>query len=244
MHQPALGVIYDICSFLQQAADKYRQLAGPEFQHFKKVSTPFCNDKIARPVDNEAESKGKFEPIASRVLMKFLFVARLASFELLRAVQGFASRVTKWSTDCDKALHRLVCYVNSTIHLKMQSFIGDDVKACKLWLFADSDHAGEEDNKSTSGGFLVLVGPTTYYPPAAFSKKQTSIAVSSTEAEVVCANVALRALGLPSSAPWAVLQDAGGDTPSTITRLIAAFASKPLPKDPDQSFNTITSSGH
>ena len=142
--------------------------------------------------------------------MKLLFAARMARYDLLRAVQGLASRVTKWSTDCDKALHRLMCYVNSTIHYKMSGFIGDDIKSCKLWLFADSDHAGEHDNKSTSGSFLCLVGPNTYFPLSAFSKKQTSIALSSTEAEVVCANIALRSLGLPSSAIWSVLQNAGG----------------------------------
>ena len=93
-------------SFLYQAVDKYRQLAGPEFQQVKKVSTPFHDDKIARPIDTEVESKGKLAPIASRVLMQLLFAARMARFHLLRAVQGFASRVAKWSTDCDEALHR------------------------------------------------------------------------------------------------------------------------------------------
>ena len=78
----------------------------------------------------------------------------------------------------------------------MSGFIGDDIKSCKLWLFADSDHAGEHDNRSTSGSFLCLVGPNTYFPLSAFSKKQTSTALSSTEAEVVCANIALRSLGL------------------------------------------------
>ena len=115
MYQPTRGVVYDMSSFLQQAVDKYRQLAGPEFQHLKKVSTPFYDDKIARPVDTEAESKGKLSPIASRILMKLLFAARMARFDLLRAVQGLASRVTKWSVDCDKALHRLVCYVKDAI---------------------------------------------------------------------------------------------------------------------------------
>ena len=101
MYRPTRGVIYDMSSFLQEAVDKYRQLAGPEFQHLKKVSTPFYDDKIARPVDTEAECKGKLAPIASRVLMKLLFAARMARFDLLRAVQGLASRVTKWSVDCD-----------------------------------------------------------------------------------------------------------------------------------------------
>ena len=58
--------------------------------------------------------RGKLAPIASRVLMKLLFAARMARYDLLRAVQGLASRVTKWSSDCDKALHRLMCYVDST----------------------------------------------------------------------------------------------------------------------------------
>ena len=211
MYAPTKQVVYDMSSFLQQAVDRYKELTGPEWHHLKKVTTPFYDDKIARPTDAEAEPKGKLAPIASRVLMKLLFAARMARFDLLRAVQGLASRITKWSTDCDKALHRLMCYVASTLDHRMSCFIGDDLKDCKLWLFADSDHAGEHDNKSTSGGFLALVGPNTYFPLSAFSKKQTSTALSSTEAEVVCANVSLRALGLPSSALWSVLLNAGGD---------------------------------
>ena len=142
--------------------------------------------------------------------MKLLFAARVARHDLLRAVQGLASRVIRRSMDCDKALHRLMCYVKSTIHYKRSGVIGDDIKSCKLWLFADSDQAGEHDSKSTSGSFLCLVGPNTYFPLSAFSKKQTSIALSSTEAEVVCANIALRSLGLPSSAIWSVLQNVRG----------------------------------
>ena len=84
----------------------------------------------------------------------------------------------------------------------MSGLIGEDIQQCKLWLLADSDHAGERDSKSTSGSFLCLVGPNTYFPLAAFGKHQTSIFLSSTEAEVVCENRALRSLGLPSSAIW------------------------------------------
>ena len=58
---------------------------------------------------------------------------------------------------------------------------------------------------------MVLIGPNTYFPLTAFSKKQTSVSISSTEAEVVAANISLRAVGLPSSGLWAYLQNAGGD---------------------------------
>ena len=245
MYKPAREVVYDMSSFLKQAVEKYKSLVSPEFRDLKHVSTPFADDRIARPAEAESGSTGKLAPIASRVLMKLLFAARMARYDLLRAVQGLASRVTKWSMDCDKALHRLMCYVNSTIHYKMSGVIGDEIKSCKLWLFADSDHAGEHDSKSTSGSFLCLVGPNTYFPLAAFSKKQTSVALSSTEAEVVCANVALRSLGLPSSASWSVLQNAGGvgtnaHKPTALGRDAKRFS---CAKHPDKSLSMVEYEG-
>ena len=84
----------------------------------------------------------------------------------------------------------------------MSGFIGDAINDCQLWLFCDSDFAGEFDAKSTAGCALFLVGPNTYYPLNAFSKKQTSITMSSTESEVVAANRGIRAQGLPSLSLW------------------------------------------
>ena len=131
-------VEYDMRQFLQQCIDRYVELAGPNVK-FKKVSTPFPDDKIARPIMDEAEARGELQPIASRVLMKVLFAARMARFDLLRATQGLASRVTKWSPDCDKSLHRLMCYIHTTLDRTMVGFVGDSPEACKTWLFADSD---------------------------------------------------------------------------------------------------------
>ena len=142
--------------------------------------------------------------------MKILFSARMARYNLLRAVQGrLAARVTKWSTDCDKALHRPICYIHSNLDYELKAFAGDKISECRLWCLADADHAGEYDNKSTTGCFLVLIGPNTYFPLTAFSKKQTSVSVSSTEAEVVAANISLRSVGLPSCGLWAYLQNVG-----------------------------------
>ena len=191
-------VQYDMRGFLQQCLDRYRELA-PDAAAFKKVATPFHEERIARPVEAETEPSGRLQSIASKVLMKVLFAARMARYDFLRATQGLASRVTKWSPECDVALHRLMCYIASTLGHVMVSFVGDEPKDCKLWLFADADHAGEHDSRSTTGCVLALVGPNTYFPLTAFSKKQTSTAMSSTEAEVVAANLATRSVGLPSS---------------------------------------------
>ena len=93
-------------------------------------------------------------------------------------------------------MHWLVSYINCTKHHFLEGFIGDAFDQCQLWLFADADHAGEHDSKSTSGSAIVLVGPNTSLPLNAFSKKQTVVAISSTEAEVVAANHSMRAEGI------------------------------------------------
>ena len=154
------------------------------------------------PLVTKLNAGGELQAIASRVLMKVLFAARVAHFDLLRT--------TEWSKECDIALHRLMCYIHSTIDVVQSGFTGDDPKNCKLWLFADSDHAGEHDSRSTSGCILAMVGPNTYFPLTAFSKKQTATGMSSTEAEVISANLAIRTVGLPSSCRWQVIRQAGG----------------------------------
>ena len=197
MAKPVNLVRYDMSNFLESCVENYCKLAKVSPSSLKEVPTPFTDAGIARPTLSEDEKPGKLQPVASKILMKILFAARMARFDLLRATQSLASRVTKWSVECDVALHRLVAYINCTKHHFLEGFIGDSFDKCQLWLFADADHAGEHDSKSTSGSAIVLVGPNTYYPLNAFSKKQTVVAISSTEAEVVAANHSMRAEGIP-----------------------------------------------
>ena len=75
--------------------------------------------------------------------MKVLFAARVARWDLLRATQSLAPRVTEWSPDCDLGLRRLVCYINSSFDVMMSGFIGDSIMDCRFRLFSDSDFAGE-----------------------------------------------------------------------------------------------------
>ena len=197
MAKPVNLVRYDMSDFMASCVENYCKLAKVSPSSLKEVPTPFTEAGIARPTLSEDEKPGKLQPVASKILMKILFAARMARFDLLRATQSLASRVTKWSVECDVALHRLVSYINSSKDHFLEGFIGDSFDECQLWLFADADHAGEHDSKSTSGSAIALVGPNTYYPLNAFSKKQTVVAISSTEAEVVAANHSMRAEGIP-----------------------------------------------
>ena len=114
---------YDMRDFLVSCVDRYCELVPKVYQKsLKHVATPFHDNRVARPAE-EGEPQGKLQPIASRVLMKILFAARMARWDLLRATQSLASLVTKWSRDCDAALHRLVCCIKSSLDIRMQGFI-------------------------------------------------------------------------------------------------------------------------
>ena len=125
MAKPVNLVRYDMSNFLESCVENYCKLAKVSPSSLKEVPTPFTDAGIARPTLSEDEKPGKLQPVASKILMKILFAARMARFDLLRATQSLASRVTKWSVECDVALHRLVAYINCTKHHFLEGFIGD-----------------------------------------------------------------------------------------------------------------------
>ena len=146
------------------------------------------------------------KPIASRVLMKILYCARMCRYDLLRATCALACRVTKWTKTCDRRLHRLVCYILHSLDRKMIGWIADPVEDLTLALYSDADFAGDPDSmKSTSGVFLALIGPSSFVPLGAVSKKQTCVSHSTPEAELVAADLAVRAEGLPALTLWEVV---------------------------------------
>ena len=54
-------------------------------------------------------------PMAAKFLMKVFYAARVCRPDLLRAITSLACTMTKWSADCDRRLHRLMCYVKGTV---------------------------------------------------------------------------------------------------------------------------------
>eukprot|EP00971_Amphidinium_carterae_P095328 1885995-Amphidinium_carterae.1 len=98
----------------------------------------------------------------------------MARFDLLRPVNVLASAITKWTKGCDKALWRLMSYIDSSKDLKIVAEVGDDVKDIQAQLFADADFAGcPFSARSTSGVYFAMMGKHTHVPIAAVSKRQT-----------------------------------------------------------------------
>ena len=152
---------------------------------------------------NDFPDRGRLAPVAARILMKILYGARCARLDLLRAVSHLACYFTKWTSQCDKRLHQLVCYINSTLHYRMVGWIGDGLTALQPHLFADADFAGcVETQRSTSGLHLAIRGPNSCFPIAGVSKRQTCVSHSTPEAEMVSMDHALRHCGLPCLDLW------------------------------------------
>jgi len=137
--------------------------------------------------------------------MKIRFGARLAR-DPLRPACALARMVTGCVSACDAKLHRLMCYVNSSLHLKMVGWVGDDIKNLNPHILAGAGIAGDKkDSKRTCVVLLGIFGPDTRMPLTAVYKKQYAVSHSTPEAEIVAADLALRTLGLPALELWVII---------------------------------------
>ena len=90
--------------------------------------------------------------------------------------------------------------------LDWSSTIQDKPEDLELRLFVDAGFASDKSTaRSTSGGFLALSGPSSFFPLVWISKRQTSTSRSTTESEVVSLVHSLYQEGLPALLLWELL---------------------------------------
>ena len=103
-------------------------------------------------------------------------------------------------------LHRLACYIKTTLSYRQYAWVGDSKDDLSLHLYTDADLASDpEDSRSTSGAYFALVGPRTHVPLGHRSKRQTAVSHSSTESELVSADHGLKCIGMPALDLWELL---------------------------------------
>ena len=145
------------------------------------------------------ETQGKLGKIAARVLMKILYAARHSRPDLMRVTTYLASKVNKWTPGCDVDLHKLMCYIVSTMHFCQIGYIGDDDCDLEISCYGDADFSGDKtDCKSTTGAFICISGKFTRFPIGALSRKHNVVSHSTTEAEIVAFSHAIRMEGIPT----------------------------------------------
>ncbi len=92
--------------------------------------------------NNKPQIKGRLAEHAACILMKCLYGARMARFDLLRAITSLACQLTRWTPECDRKLHRLMCYIHTSKHLRMIGYVGDKINEVQRHLFAGADFSG------------------------------------------------------------------------------------------------------
>ncbi len=211
------AIRYEMTGFFKQCVDVYCDLANVEHKTLRKVATPSLDDHQLKPDDFEHE--GALSKDAAKIIMKALYGARLVRYELLWPICSIARQVSKWTIACDKRLLRLMSYIYHTLDHSLESFVGDDPALCRPVVYSDADFAGDLNTaKSTSGAYVAIAGPNTFAPVTAICKKQTCVSHSSTESEIVAAELAVRTEGLQILTFW-----------NTVTKL---FSEQQLVRDP------------
>ena len=151
---------YQMHGAAEKCVERYLELAEKTHKDLKKFTTPCIDDHQLDPCDGL--KRGEMKEECAKIVLKALYCARMNRTDLLWTVNSLAREVTRWNVNCDKRLHRLVCYMHSTIDMQMECWVGDDPKDCQLALFADASFVSWlGDSKSTSGAILLLMGPNT-----------------------------------------------------------------------------------
>ena len=179
--------------------------------------TPMCAKRGLENIRNEKdalfdpnqrgakndEGEGQLSSMAAMMLMTILYSTRVARFDLFKIIAFLAKRITRWDAKCDRRLHRLMCFVWSTIDDQMVGWIGDEPHVLGLHLFCDASLTEcPYTMRSTSGVHLDVQGPNSRFPLAGASNQQTSIAQSSPEAEMVSLHGGLKMRGVPGLIIW------------------------------------------
>ena len=91
--------------------------------------------------------------------MKVFYAARVARFDLLRAVGHLSRFLTKWTDECDLRLDKLMRYIKTTLHYRMTGWVGDDIRSINLHLYADANFRSPQRRGTThqlpAGGTLL-----------------------------------------------------------------------------------------
>ena len=166
---------------------KYCELANKTTEQLYKVATP-CMD------DHQFRRRRKW--ISWRIIYCLLTKNVLKCLYPWHVLEGLTfyglwTNLRVWWRNrqkkaYDKRLARLIAYIHHRCEYRRYCYVGNTAQHCSLGLFQDSDFAGDlEDPKSTSGGILCIFGSQTFVPISLMCKKHTSVAHSSTEAEVI-----------------------------------------------------------
>ena len=195
------------CAAAPSMSDHVGDSAGPTeratLTKKKKKSLKGASTQPDTAENPQDGSRGRLATCASSILMQVMYAARMARHDLMRPTLRLATKITEWDDLCDRKLHRLIRYISTSRHKRLIGWVGDGLHDCFPVAYADSDYAGcEKTMRSTTGAAMLMEGHFTRFPIAARSLRQTSVANSMPEAEMVACHWTYRHIILPTFEIW------------------------------------------
>ena len=136
------GVMADLSKTQACKAVGGRKIAKPP-PATKTLSASHMWDPHKR---DERQSAGNMEGVldcvSATTAMTVMYPGRVARFDLLNTIGFQTKRISRWDRDCDRRLHRLMCYVMTIADEVSYGWIGDDPKGLTAHLLADANFAG------------------------------------------------------------------------------------------------------
>ena len=105
-------MIYDMEQFMVQCVETYLTAANETRDSLKYAATQFLEGDKLVETDDAVKAGALRTAYRFQRSNEVLHGARMARFDLLKAVANLAKNVTKWNANCDKRVHRLICYVH------------------------------------------------------------------------------------------------------------------------------------
>ncbi|XP_061485669.1 uncharacterized protein LOC133386061 [Rhineura floridana] len=151
-----------------------------------------CNEmKTPMSVSFQNETEGDYftDPdLYRQIIGKLQYLAKVTRPDIANAVSILCRKVDKPTEKDWRGVKRVVRYLKGTVNYGLAlSAVATGNLAC----YVDADHAGDKNNrKSTAGVLIMFHGYTIDW----FSRKQTLVATSSTEAEYISLSMACHKL--------------------------------------------------
>lgn len=167
---------------INQEAYIKRLLKRFDMEDCKPVSTPVTKENI----EDVNEQKVCDPQIPYRQAVGALMYLMVSTRPDIAFAVGLASRKLENYTEEDwKKVKRIIRYLKGTINLSLVFKPNNHSLEC----FSDADHGGDmATGRSTTGILCILAGGAVSW----MSQRQTSVAISTTEAELVAASEACR----------------------------------------------------
>ena len=149
----------------------------------KSVATPMESKLILSPHEDGATelTSAPYRQLIGSVMYLMLCTRPDVSYSV-----GLLSRFLSSPTDAHwSSAKRLLRYLHGTLHMQL-SF--RHANHCNIVGYCDADWASSSDRKSTSGYVIYVGGNLVSWK----SKRQSTVALSSTEAEIVAATESIR----------------------------------------------------